>query len=61
MIKLASAFDIEIYWFYGEAGHGKGLVDAMSSFGCKKILHDDIVCDDKWFENAGEMVSLCKR
>ena len=58
--KLASTFDIEIYWFYGEAGHGKGLVDAMPSFGCKNILRDAIVCDDKWFENAAEMVSILK-
>ena len=30
-------------------------VDAMSSFGCKKLLRDAIVCEDVWFENAAAM------
>ena len=38
MLKLAKQYNIEVFWFYGEAGHAKGLVDAMSSFGCKKVL-----------------------
>ena len=35
MKKLASDFGITVVWFYKKPGHGCGLVDAMSSFGCK--------------------------
>ena len=28
---------------YGAAGHGKGMVDAMSSYGVKSILHWNII------------------
>ena len=35
MKKIAAEFGITGVWFYGEPGHGHGLVDAMSSFGCK--------------------------
>ena len=38
MAKLAENYQLTIAWFYGVAGHGKGIVDAMSSFGCKKTL-----------------------
>ena len=55
MKRLAANWDVEIYWFYGEAGHGRGLVDAMSSFGCKKLLRDGIVCEDVWFKDAAAM------
>ena len=33
MTELARKCSITVAWFYGEPGHGKGLVDAMSSFG----------------------------
>ena len=42
MKKLASDFGIPVVWFYGEPGHGHGLVDAMSSFGCKQQPHKKI-------------------
>ena len=53
--KLAIEYDINIIWFYGIAGHGKGTVDAMSSFGCKAILRNAIITDDLMFNNANEM------
>ena len=35
MKELAEKYQITFSWFYGEPGHGRGLVDAMSHFGCK--------------------------
>ena len=54
---LAAKYGIYIMWFYGETGHGKGLVDAMSSFGCKNPLKHGIITEDWWYDNASEMVS----
>ena len=51
-------YEIKILWYYDIAGHGRGTVDAMSSFGCKSILRDAIVVENKWFEDANEMVSF---
>ena len=34
-LKLAQKYNVRIDFFYGEAGHGRGLVDAMARFGCK--------------------------
>ena len=56
MKELAIKYGIQISWFYGEAGHGRGLVDAMSHFGVKKPLKDAIVTCDKFFEKAIDMV-----
>ena len=57
-MKLATEFGIKIIWFYVEPGHGCGLVDAMSSFGCKQQLCHEIVTNDSWFQNAEEMVQF---
>ena len=40
---------------FGEPGHGRGLFDAMSSFGCKTVLRQAII-NDEWSNDAGEMV-----
>ena len=55
--ELGKRFNITIASFYGEARHGKGLVDAMSSFGCKQPIKHAIVTEDIWFKNTLEMVS----
>ena len=60
MKKLAIDLKIKVVWFYGELGHGGGLVDAMSSFGCKLQLKNEIVTFDSWFESAEKMVSFLK-
>lgn len=60
MMKLAQKYNITIFWFYGEAGHGKGLVDAMSSFGCKQILRSAIISEDKWFPDSQSMFEFLK-
>ena len=55
MERLAKKHNIDIYWFYGAAGHGRGLVDAMSSFGCKGPLRKYIITDNKFFNDANEI------
>ena len=54
--KLAMKYKVKMMWFYGEPGHGRGLVDDMSSFGCKGPLRQMIINKDKWFDTAEEMV-----
>ena len=58
MKKLATEFGIKIIWFYGEPGHGRGLVDAISPFGCKQQLRREIVTNDSQFQNAEGMVQF---
>ena len=57
MVQLAIKYDIDIFWIYGAPGHGRGLVDAMSSFGCKGPLRKSIITseDELFFTNANEM------
>ena len=58
MKKIAAEFGITVVWFYGEPGYGHGLVDAMSSFGCKQQLRHEIVTNDAWFANVEQMVQF---
>ena len=44
--NIASEQNIIVCWFYGEPGHGKGTIDAMSSFGCKTPMRKEIVSKD---------------
>ena len=46
MQLLANTYNAVIIRIYGAAGHGKGLIDVMSSFGVKAILRRDIVAFD---------------
>lgn len=46
--NLANKYNVLIIWLYGAAGHGKGLIDAMLSFGVKLILRKDIIKGDVW-------------
>ena len=57
MQKLSDMDNIRIIRLYGAAGHGKGLIDAMSSFGVKSILRWDVIAFDKWFENSEDIRS----
>ena len=54
-MKLAAKHSIHIDFFYREAGHGRGFIDAMASFGCKGPLRKEIIDNDAWFENAAQM------
>ena len=38
--------------YYGEKGHGKGLVDAMSGFGLKTPLRNAIVMENVFYDSA---------
>ena len=51
---------IKVVWFYDEPDQGRGLVDAMSSFGCKLELKYGIVTFDSWFESAEKIMSFLK-
>ena len=57
MIALAKSMKVFIAWIYGIDGHGKGIVDAMSSFGVKQPMKKAILNEDEWFTNAKEMCS----
>ena len=54
LLKIAKKYNIRINWMFGEAGHGRGLIDAMAWFGCKGPMRKQIL-EDKWFSNATEM------
>ena len=43
---LPDDYNVKIITIYSAAGHGKGLIDDMSSFGVKHILHPDVVSLD---------------
>ena len=60
MKKQAIDLKIRVVWFYGEPGHGRGLVDAISSFRCKLQLQNEIVTFDSWFQSAEKIVSFLK-
>ena len=58
MKKIAAEFGITVVWFYSEPGDGHGLVDAISSFGCKQQLCHEIVINLARFANAEQMVQF---
>ena len=60
MLDLAKKYGIRIIWFFGEAGHGRGLIDAMAWFGAKGPMRNHILQTDRWFENAEAMCSFLK-
>ena len=41
--SLAKKYNVSIIRIYGAAGHGKGVIDAMSSFAVKSIMKRDII------------------
>ena len=55
MKMIAAKYNIRVTWFHGEAGHGHGLVDAISCFGCKGPLRWAIVTENRWFDTVEEM------
>ena len=54
--KQANEFNVRIIRTYGATGHGKGTIDAMSSFGVKNILRRDIVTHDIFFDTSEQIV-----
>ena len=59
--QLAKKYNIRIIWFYGIPGHGKGLQDAMSFFGCKGPLRSAVLTTDRWFSCAADMVDFLRK
>ena len=55
-MELAKKYNIQIIFFYGEAGHGRGLIDAMAWFGCNGPLQKEIITNDAWFSNADDFI-----
>ena len=53
--SLAKKYNVRIIGIYGAAGHGKGLIDAMSSFDVKSILKKDIIGLDVWFGDSRDI------
>ena len=58
LLDLAKKHNIRVNFFYGEAGHGRGLIDAMAWFECKGPTRKHIVETESWFENASQVVSF---
>ena len=52
---LSNDYNVKIIRIYGAAGHGKGLIDAMSGFGVKSILLRGVIGLDQWFADSKEM------
>ena len=52
---LVDKYNCQIIRVHGAAGHGNGLIDAMSSFGVKAILKRDVIAFDQWFQNSKEI------
>ena len=55
MMNLSNKCNVRIIRIYGAAGNGKGLIDAMSSFGVKAILRQDIVSHGCWFQSSNDI------
>ena len=49
-----------ILCYYGSAGHGRGLVDGMSSWGVKNPLRKEIINKDFYVSSAQDLVNLFK-
>ena len=46
---------LKVILYYGVSGHGKGLVDAMSSFGLKGPLRKAVVLEDFSYRSAEDI------
>ena len=53
---MADEFGLRVTRTYGAAGHGKGVIDAMSSFGAKNILKHDIITRNVFFNDSEAIV-----
>ena len=49
-----------IICYYGSSGHGRGLVDGMSSWGVKSPLRKEIINHDFYMSSAADLVDLFK-
>ena len=54
--QLANEFNLRIIRTYCGAGHGKGVINIMPSFGAKNVLRKDIVTPDFFFNQSEDIV-----
>ena len=54
--KLANEYNLRIIRIYGGAGHSKGTINAMSSFGVNNVLRRDIAIQDIFVDTSEEIV-----
>ena len=59
--RLTKEFNLRIIRTFGVAGHRKGTIDEMSSFGVKNILKKDIVTNNIFFNKSKEVVHYFSR
>ena len=57
MQNLSDTYNLRIIWIFDAAGHGKRLIDVISSVGAKSILRQDIVAFYMWFADSKEICS----
>ena len=55
--SLPKKYNVRIIRMYGAAGRGKGVTDAMSSFGVKSFLKRDVIGLDVWL---GDSRDICE-
>ena len=56
--KLSQTINKTIIIYNGAAGHWKGLVDAMSTFGVKDALRTAIITEDFFYKSAEDIYNL---
>ena len=57
-LRLAEEHNRKVIIYYGPSGHGKGLCDAMSSFGVKAPLLKAVITDDFKYNSAKDICDL---
>ena len=58
--RFSAKHGIPVILYYGVEGHGKGLVDAMGSFGVKQPIRQEIIRTDFWYRKASDLVSFLR-
>lgn len=56
--SLAKEYKKTFIVCYGASGHGRGLVDGMSSFGVKNPLRQHIITEDFYWSTASQLVEF---
>ena len=55
---IAMSLGKEVIIYYGASGHGRGLVDGMSSFGVKTPLRRQIINHDVYWSSVKEIINI---
>ena len=57
-IKMAKKYDRNVIVYYGASGHGKGLVDAMGTFGVKRPVLKAVLTQNFKYNSAKDILDL---